>query len=205
MAAWHGGCFIRRVSRSVELVQGGAMRLSGVRSISWWMTAAVLLPVAARAQTPATDFERLPQILRSGQTVIITTTDRHTTRGRIAEISPSAVVVAAPDSRTFERADIARIQKTDSIWNGLLIGAAVGGAVAAIGFASTRGRSDLVYDWGYIASWLAPAAGGTTGALIDRASNRTIYDVPSAAAGYGPAVYQDLEARRQVLQFSVRF
>jgi hypothetical protein len=181
------------------------MRAIPVGPLTSWMVAALLLPVAALAQPPTQDFTALPELLRPGQAVIVTATDGTDRKGRIAELSPSSLVILTPDRQVYGQANVRRIRRTDSVWNGVLIGAAVGGAVAAIGYAGTRGHSDAVYGWAYIGSWLAPAGGAVAGALIDRASNRTIYVAPPATSRSGPTPSQDLEPRRHGLQVSARF
>lgn len=142
---------------------------------------AVFLPATAGAQQAAS-FDDLQRVVKPGQTVIVTDARGHETKGRLGELSPSSLVVLTPEARPFPERAVARIRRTDRLWNGILIGAAIGGAAAGAGILATRGESDDFYTWGYIGSWLLPTAGAVSGALLDRATTATIYVAPSRAS-----------------------
>ena len=72
--------------------------------------------------------------------------------GRVADVSPHEIVLLTPDRRTFALDTVTRITRSDGVWNGALIGAAVG---------------------------LGPVAGGAiAGAAIDAAISKTLYRSP---------------------------
>jgi hypothetical protein len=135
------------------------------------------LPAVTLAQ-PVPTLAELSQVVRPGETIVVTDTGGARVRGRLLQVSSSEVVVATDELRRFEASAVERIQRNDSLWNGTLIGAAVGGAIAALGVVATHGSSDSFYGWAYVGVWAAPAAGAATGALIDRASMAAVYSAP---------------------------
>lgn len=92
--------------------------------------AVALFPGDVRAQTVARSFEELQSILRVGQTVVVTDGSGRQTKGRLTDVSPSALVVSTPDTRTFAEGTVAEIRSPDSLSNGVLIGAAFGAGLA---------------------------------------------------------------------------
>jgi hypothetical protein len=104
-------------------------------SLTWrWLggftVAVALFPGDARAQTVARSFEELQPILKVGQTVVVTDDSGRQTKGRLTDVSPSALVVSTPDTRTFAEGTVAEIRSPDSLSNGVLIGAAIGAGLA---------------------------------------------------------------------------
>src|SRR5215218_8285963 len=69
-----------------------------------WSTLAVfviLAPSPAPAQTVANSFEELQQVLKKGQTVVVTDASGQGTKGKVADVSPSSLVLLIPEARTF--------------------------------------------------------------------------------------------------------
>lgn len=94
-----------------------------------WSTLAVLAilaPSPAPAQTASDSFDALRQVLKKGQTVVVTDANGRRTKGKVADVSPSSVVVFTPEARTFTEDTVAEIRVTDPLSNGALIGAAIG-------------------------------------------------------------------------------
>ena len=84
------------------------VRLNVMLSLSrhMWSTLAVfviLAPSAAPAQTIANSFEELRTVLKKGQTIVVTDASGHRARGKVADVSPSSLVVLTPEARTFIR------------------------------------------------------------------------------------------------------
>jgi len=99
------------------------------------------IPAAASGQSIA---ERWPE-LASSRLLTVYVLDRSglETTGKLLGLSPdSLVLLVAGVERRFDRADVVRIQKRDSLKNGTLIGAAVGVAMglAAAGLSDCPGR-----------------------------------------------------------------
>jgi hypothetical protein len=138
--------------------------------------------------------------------VIVTDASGQETKGKVADVSASALVVLASDKRTFVDGTITKIRRTDSLLNGTLIGAGVGGALVIFGVQSTRGNSDAFYKWEVIGSWLAPAIGAVTGALADRAiGTGSVYLAPSRVARASMAVSPSFATRGRGVLVWVRF
>jgi hypothetical protein len=94
-----------------------------------WSTLAVFLVLApnpAPAQTVSTSFEELRQVLKKGQTVVVTDATGQRTKGKVGDLSPSSLVVLVPEARTFTKLTVSEIRVTDPVSNGALIGAAIG-------------------------------------------------------------------------------
>jgi hypothetical protein len=78
-------------------------------------------------------FDQLQTLVRPGQNIYVTDSSGKTTRGRIAELSPSSLgLVVKGVRRDLAQADVREIRqwRADSLQNGTVIGAAVGGGLA---------------------------------------------------------------------------
>jgi hypothetical protein len=96
-----------------------------------WSTVAVfvsLVPSPAPAQTVATTFEELRQVVKNGQTIVVTDTNGQRTKGKVRNVavSPPSLVVLVPEARTMAEGTVAEIRTTDSLRNGGIIGGGVG-------------------------------------------------------------------------------
>src|SRR5258707_14983021 len=87
---------------------------------------AVLAPSPAPAQTVASSFDELRQVLKRGRTVVVVDASGERTKGRVADVSPSCLVVRIPAARSFAEGTVTEIRATDPWSNGALIGAAIG-------------------------------------------------------------------------------
>jgi hypothetical protein len=88
--------------------------------------AVALFPASARAQAEAHSFEELQRLLKVRQTVVVTDLSGWAVKGRIDRLSTSITV----GGRTFTDTAIREISLPDPLWNGILIGAAVGTGLA---------------------------------------------------------------------------
>ena len=107
------------------------------RSLSRWLPRFALLVVFATAPAVAlgqSTSERWPGLAPSQlQTVYVLDRSGIETTGKLLGLSPDSLVLLVADAeRRFDRADVARIQKRDSLKNGTLIGAAVGVAMGLL-------------------------------------------------------------------------
>jgi len=108
-----------------------------MRSLSRWLPRFAVLvmfattPAVALAQTTSA---RWPGLASSAlQTVYVLDRSGNETTGKLLALSPDALVMlVAGAERRFDVADVARIQKRDSLKNGTLIGAAVGVAMGLL-------------------------------------------------------------------------
>lgn len=137
---------------------------------------------------PVSDFQQLEGALRQGQQVEVQDVSGRRSSGRIVLATPTELtIVRGGQQRSFTAGDVLTLRRHDSVANGALIGAGLGGGLAVLGFVSTRGRSDAVYGYAYIGSWLFPAVGGVVGWLIDRNSGREVI-FQSQARGSGLSI-----------------
>jgi hypothetical protein len=94
-----------------------------------WSTLAVfviLAPSPAAAQTVANSFEELRQVLKNGQAVVVTGASGQRTKGKVADVSTSSLVVFIPEARTFAEGAVAEIRGPDTLRSGALTGLGVG-------------------------------------------------------------------------------
>ena len=134
----------------------------------------------ALAQTPAGSFEQLiaDGTLEPHQTVNVTDASGHRVKGRLFELRPGSLVLMQ-GSQTMEmsEADVKRIQRSDSLQNGLWLGLGAGLAAAWL---SPRFFCDLPDDECatiVLAAIGLPAiaAGTAAGALVDAAIKKTVF------------------------------
>lgn len=148
------------------------------------LTGACVLPlmIAApvHAQTPAASFEQLiaQDAIQPNQTVHVTDAWGDRVKGRLVEIRPGSLVLMQ-GSRKIEmtEADVNRIQRRDSIQNGLWLGLGAGVAAA---WAAPHLFCDLPDDECaaivFAAIGLPSIVGGTVaGALVDAAIKKTVF------------------------------
>jgi hypothetical protein len=90
----------------------------------------ILAPRLAPAQPVASSFDELRQVMKKGQTVVVTDASGERTKGKVADVHPSSLVLLIPEARTFVEGAVTEIRATDSLSNGALIGAAVGTGLA---------------------------------------------------------------------------
>lgn len=152
-----------------------------VRTVSPSALLFALLPGVALGQQTV-PFDELSSVLRRGQTLVVTDNSGEETKGRLQEVSASALVLSVPNDatgrHTFAADRVMRIRRTDSVWNGALIGLAVG---LGTGIVLVRGNCTAPDPECEAIVWAALglpsiAVGTGVGALIDRAvGNGTIY------------------------------
>ena len=105
---------------------------------------AVLAASSAGAQPAASSLDEL-QPLAGGSTVAVVDRDGRTFRGTITEASATELLLRiGPGIRRFAANDVSavRVRKRDSLANGALIGALVGGGLTALAFLDNECRDD---------------------------------------------------------------
>ena len=169
-----------------------------------WRTLALFVIVApspAPAQTASNSFEELRLLLKKGQTVVVTDATGQRTKGKVADVSPSSLVVLIPDARTFTERTVSEIRVTDRVWNGALIGAAIGTGFAMWDYLidpSEPGNAAIFT----VAIGLGSAIGAGIDALVNR-GGKLLYTSPRPIrrVTISPAIGKD----RQGALVSVRF
>ena len=140
-----------------------------------------LLPVIAAAQQADT-FEDMSRAVETNQRVAIKDVGGATTRGEVLRVTASAITlqVGLGRTRTFERATVSEVRRSDRLWNGLLIGAGAGVLATEIWSHQLCGPRGYDPECSAIVigvGWLTFVPGATVvGALIDKAiGNQLIY------------------------------
>lgn len=154
-----------------SVVAGGAM----------WL----MVPVNSCAQIPATSFDELSRILRSGQEVTVTSTDGHRSRGKVGTLTASTLVLEPPRKlfrrrgprQSIAESSVTTVTRVDSPWEGMLVGLAAGVVSVAI-------AGNALPD-PYFSPLLIVGAGMGIGGAIDLTRNKIVYRVaaPRAVGG----------------------
>jgi len=160
---------------------------------------AVLLPQGVSAQTIATSFAALQKLLTTGETVFVTDTDGHRTKGEVANISPSSLIILTPAARTFATTNVSEIQRSNSLKNGALIGLVVGAAVGAAGIAAMCADGPNCGPWlgiGAESAGIGAAVGAGIDALVGK-GGRVLYRSPQVArrVGISPFGEEDMQGQ----------
>jgi len=172
----------------------------------------VLIPVQAAAQQPATTPDQLSVLLRPGEAVWVTDGSGHEVKGRLLKLAGDALQVEISGvPRSIEFATVQRVQHrhADSLLNGTLIGAAVGGGAVGLFWALWCSDAECDDDDGYIAGSIAiyGAVGAGMGALCDVMikGKRTVYEAPAGRAArsitVSPLVTRDVRGVSVGLRF----
>lgn len=143
------------------------------------LLALALLPDDARSQPLSQSFAELRKTISPGQVIWVTDDMGQRIKGRLAEISDSSLKLIAgrgPDEVVFVPERTARIERRDSLDNGIVFGL-LGGGVLGWGAA----RAGCGYDdecalyVGVITIPVGIGAGIAAGALVDAAFKKTVY------------------------------
>lgn len=136
-----------------------------------------LLPADAAAQEVAQSFGELPDVLKNGQTVVVTDENSRTMKGRALDVTTESFDLLGRERWTFVEDSVARIKRVDPLWNGVLIGALGGLAFAGIAAATCNREEDAeACAAGAAVGWLvATPMGAGIGLLVDAVNRPTIY------------------------------
>jgi hypothetical protein len=134
----------------------------------------------ALAQTPASSFGQLiaDGAGRPGQTVYVTDATGHRAKGRLGELRPGSLeLIQGSRKIQMTEVDVTRIQRGDSLQNGLWLGLGAGVAAAWISPHLFCGLPDDECAAIVVVAVGLPsiAAGAVTGALVDAAIKKAIF------------------------------
>ena len=107
---------------------------------------ALLLAAPVRAQQVATSFEELQALVKPGDTIYVTDAGGVTIKGKLAGLSTSSLELLVRRDASVPPLGLSQrnvnhivLERSDSLWNGALIGLAAGAIPAVlIGLAATR-------------------------------------------------------------------
>jgi hypothetical protein len=170
----------------------------------------LMVSVPALSQTPAASFEQLiaDEAIHPDQTLYVTAAWGQRVEGRLGELRPGSLVLV-DGSRKIQmtEADVNRIQRGDSLQNGLWLGLGAGIAAAWI---APRLVCDLPDDECAAIVFLAIglpsiAAGPVVGALVDAAVKKTVFQLGGARGSAQIRVSPVLGGRRAGALATIRF
>jgi hypothetical protein len=173
---------------------------------------AVLAGCAQKA--PIQSFADLPRHIRQGHTVYVTDAEGEETRGRVQEVSPSALILLARDGTTtrFSAEGVKAVDRYgDPIWNGLGIGLGVGTGMALLADPRERpcpdGRPGVCRDAEVASRLAAVAVFGAAGAALDALIRRRtpVYLAPDGARASRLVIAPTLSSRGMAVVLSVSF
>jgi hypothetical protein len=170
----------------------------------------MMISVPARGQTPAASFEQLiaQGSIRPDQRVNVTDASGHHVKGRLFEIRPgSLAVMQGSQTIQLNETDVTRIQRVDSLQNGLWLGLGAGLAAAWL---APRVVCDLPDDECAtivlaVIGLPSIAAGTAAGALIDAAIKKTVFHVAGTRQSARVQVSPLLGARRAGAVATIQF
>jgi hypothetical protein len=185
----------------------------------WGLLLATLVfsPVTAAAQA-VDSFEYLPSMLKTDETVVVTTGDGRQTKGRIFEVSATSLVLDVPGSirgererQVFASREVTTIRRKGPArigGPGLLIGLALGVGATAITYADSCNSPDPECQAQMAALVGLPAivGGAVAGALIDNANrSELIYTAPFPVSRTSASIAPQVGKKRAGVALSVRF
>jgi hypothetical protein len=151
-------------------------------SIGAALLSVLFTPAIALAQPPATSFADLARIVERGDTVTVVDDAQARTRGVVFAIAAEVVLRADGVNRRWSAAGISEVRRRqpDSLWNGALIGAAIGGGLSSLNYLDNECRGDPACAQ---AVAIYGAIGAGVGALVDSLirGDRSIYIRPSTS------------------------
>lgn len=170
-------------------------------------------PLQRDAQTGAKSFGELRGVLLVGQTIVVTDVAGVNTKGEVAEVSAESLVLLNRDAygslRTtrFAADSVTQVRRTDTLWNGILIGAGVGVGVTVGVTQHLCGPDDpecSANAGGVLGLALVPAS-AAAGALIDKLIGNNLIYRPSSPRGPSVAVSPRIGTRGLEMSLSVHF
>jgi hypothetical protein len=164
----------------------------------------------ALSQTPAASFEQLiaEGAIQPHQTVYVTDAWGHRVKGRLGELRSGSLVLMQGSRRIqMTEADVNRIERGDSLQNGLWLGLGAGIAAAWIApHLSCDLPDDECAAIVFAAIGLPSIAAGTVaGALVDAAIKKTVFRFPGTRGSARIQVSPVLGGRRAGALATIRF
>jgi hypothetical protein len=170
----------------------------------------VMISAPALPQTPTVSFEQLiaEGAIQPHQTVYVTDAWGERVKGRLAELRPgSLVLIQGSQKIQITEADVDRIQRGDSIQNGLWLGLGAGIAAASIApHLACDLPDDECANIVFAAIGLPSiAAGMVAGALVDAAIKKTVFQFARPRGSARMQVSPVLGGRRVGALATIRF
>ena len=130
------------------------------RCVLWGIAVMMLIGVSAR-NAAAQGSAVADPVVRTGEIIWVTTTAGQELKGAVVSSSSTSVTLTkGADTITLPLMEVRRIEVRDSLLNGTLIGALIGGGISAwIGVTLDRDCNGPCGNWGAITRFTAVGAG----------------------------------------------
>jgi hypothetical protein len=150
----------------------------------------LLMPTLGSAQSPATSFSGLSMILRTGQQVVVTSSDGRRLRGRSVSITGSTLVVAPnrrffrqPPSRDITESSVTTVARMDSPWEGMTGGFLAGFLPTALAMCAAEDGDGQCTVGVYYSAPLMGFVGMAIGGWLDFRRNDVVYRAATPIPG----------------------
>jgi hypothetical protein len=169
-----------------------------------------MVSAQALPQTPAASFEQLiaEDAIQPHQTVYVTDAWGHRVKGRLGELRPGGLVLLQGSRKIdMNEADVDRIQRGDSLQNGLWLGLGAGVATAWIVphvFCDLPDEECAAIVFAAI-GLPSIAVGTVAGALLDAAIRKTVFQSAGTRGSVQLQVSPVLGGRRAGALATIRF
>lgn len=169
------------------------------------VTTALAFPASALAQLPASTLDQLSLIVRKGDLVTVRDQTGTSTRGTITEVSADQLVVdTAGVVRRWSAGELRDVRRRtgDSVLNGAIFGAAIGGGLVSLAYLDNECRGDPACA---LAVLVYAAIGAGAGAGIDALirANRLIYRSSGSRVSWSVAPAFSVHKRRAGVQITL--
>lgn len=167
-----------------------------------------MLLIAVSAQSAAAQSAAVAAAsVRTGETLWVTTNGGTELKGSVVSSSSTSVTLStAADMVTLPLMEVRRIEVRDSLTNGALIGALIGGGISAgAGITLDRDCDGQCGNWGAITRFIAvgAGAGALAGMGIDALIRREIQ--PSSWTSRSVAIVPTLSKTHRAVRLVVRW
>lgn len=172
--------------------------------------ALVLLPALSAAQEPVKSFDQLNTRLKVGDTVWVTDAQGREVNGRIGSLSATSLLLDArgsPQDLQAAQVGTIRVQQSDSLANGALIGIIGGGVLGGLvlyGCLVTSGQAGTCAGTAAVNGAIVAAIGVGIDAAI-KGPKLVVYRAPGASGSARLSLAPVITPARKGVAVSVRF
>jgi hypothetical protein len=168
---------------------------------------ALACPTSALAQRPTSTLDQLGLIVSKGELVTVWDQTGRQVRGRVIEVRTDQLVIDAGDiARAWSADELREVRRhtADSVLNGAIIGAAIGGGLTSLVYLDNECRGDPVCAKAVVVyAVIGAVAGAGIDALIR--ANRVIYRRSGGHVSWSVAPAFSVDKRRAGVQLSIGY
>lgn len=167
----------------------------------------LLLPLEAESQGVANSLNQLRSsgLLKPGDAVYVTDGNGRRTKGKIRDLSSTSLTLTeGRDTRNLDETDVRKIERRDSLENGIWIGLGIGVGMTAVICKTDPDPEHCPYTVAYV-GLPAIAAGTILGAIVDAFIHKTLYLAPPGSGSSRLRLSPNLSNKRTGVSMSVAF